>query len=375
MNPPPPMRVVFYDLRRHDEAIRAELDDAWQRVMSSGRFVLDAEVESFEQEFAAYCGVQQCVGVGNGLDALHLILRGMDIGPGDEVIVPAQTFIATWLAVTYAGATPVPVDVDPRTCTLAPKLLPGALSHRTRAIIPVHLFGQPADMDPIMSFARQHNLAVIEDAAQAHGATYRGRKAGSLGHVAAFSFYPSKNLGALGDGGAVVCNDDGLARRIRLLRNYGSEVKYQHAVPGFNSRLDELQAAILRVKLRHIDVWNAARSSVAHRYTHALSSLNGTIVVPPQISETSSAWHLYVIRHERRDRLRDALNEYGIQTSIHYPQIPMRQPAYSRHPLQNCHFVAAEQFAAQSLSLPISPYLTDEEVQDVIQAVKSLVHI
>ncbi|MDP2752964.1 MAG: DegT/DnrJ/EryC1/StrS family aminotransferase, partial [Nitrospirota bacterium] len=251
------MKIPFLDLRAAYLELAPELDEAYHRVMQSGWFILGAEVDAFENEFADYCDAKQCVGVGNGLEALHLILRAMDIGPGDEVIVPSNTYIATWLAVSYAGATPVAVEPDRRTFNLDSARIEAAITPRTRAIIAVHLYGQPADMDPIIEIARRHNLRVIEDAAQAHGARYKGRRAGSLGDAAGFSFYPGKNLGALGDGGAVTTDDETLAGRIRVLRNYGSSIKYHNELKGYNSRLDELQAAFLRVKLKHLDTWNA----------------------------------------------------------------------------------------------------------------------
>jgi dTDP-4-amino-4,6-dideoxygalactose transaminase len=257
------VRVPFLDLKAAHAELRAELDAAYARVMDSGWFVLGDELAAFEAEFAAYCGARHCVGVGNGLDALHLILRAMQIGPGDEVIVPANTYIATWLAVSYAGAAPVPVEPDPRTFNLDPARVEAAVTPRTKAVMPVHLYGQPADVDAVREVAARHGLRVIEDAAQAQGARYRGRAAGSLADAAGFSFYPGKNLGAAGDAGAVTTDDDALAAELRRLRNYGSPAKYQHDVKGFNSRLDELQAAVLRVKLRRLDEWNARRAAVA----------------------------------------------------------------------------------------------------------------
>ena len=264
--------IPFLDLRASYLELKTALDSAFQRVMASGWYILGEELKAFEAEFAEYCNVKYCVGVGNGLDALHLILRAMDIGQGDEVIVPSNTFIATWLAVSYAGATPVPVEPDEATYNIDPSKIEAAITEKTKAIMPVHLYGQPADMDPILKIAARHHLKVIEDAAQAHGARYKGKRTGSLGDAAGFSFYPGKNLGAFGDGGAVTTNDSTLAERVRRLSNYGSQVKYAHDVKGFNSRLDELQAALLRVKLRHLDAWNGRRRQIAAQYLRKLNA-------------------------------------------------------------------------------------------------------
>jgi dTDP-4-amino-4,6-dideoxygalactose transaminase len=363
-------QVAFYDLRRHDDAIRAELEEASRRVIASGRFVLGQEVEAFEYEFAAYCGAEHCIGVGSGLDALHLVLRGLEIGTGDEVIVPAQTFIATWLAVSYAGAVPIPVDVDPGTANMAPELVEAAITPRTRALIPVHLFGKPADMHAIAAIAQRRNLAVIEDAAQAHGATYHGKRAGSLGDAAAFSFYPSKNLGAFGDGGAVLCNDSTLAKRVRSLRNYGSTSKYHHELPGYNSRLDEWQAAVLRIKLRHLDTWNQRRTQIADLYTQGIYVLNSSVKTPAQEEHVSSSWHLYVIRFTQRDGLQSFLAKRGIETGIHYPQTPAEQAAYASYSSTISRSPNAVRHARSSLSLPIAPYLENWEVTAVLDAIR-----
>jgi len=363
-------QVRFYDLRRHDDGIRGELEEACRRVVASGRFILGQEVEAFEHEFAAYCGVRHCIGVGNGLDALHLVLRGLGIGTGDEVVVPAQTFIATWLAVSYAGATPVPVDVDPRTANMAPELVEAAITRRTRAVMPVHLFGNPADMHAISPIARRRNLAVIEDAAQAHGAIYHGKRAGSLGDAAAFSFYPSKNLGAFGDAGAVVCDDSKLAERVKTLRNYGSTSKYYHELPGYNSRLDELQAAVLRVKLRHLDVWNRRRNEIADLYTGGISKLGDSVKAPEHDEHVSSSWHLYVVRAAQRDGLQNHLGKRGIETAIHYPRIPAEQSAYGNYRSTISHCPNAVQYARSSISLPMGPYLENWEVTAALDAIR-----
>ena len=364
------MHLPFYDLRRHDESIRRELEESCKRVIASGRYILGAELEAFENEFATYCGVEHCIGVGNGLDALHLILRALEIGSGDEVIVPGQTFIASWLAVSFAGATPVPVDVDERTGNISPALIEAALTPRTRAIMAVHLFGQPADMDALTDIGRRRGLKVIEDAAQAHGATYRGRKTGSLADIAAFSFYPSKNLGAAGDGGAVTCRDASLANRIRMLRNYGSASKYRHAVQGYNSRLDEMQAGILRVKLRHLDSWNANRIRVAEAYSRALAESEG-LDVPFCIPSATSSWHLYVVRCTAREMLQQALAAGGIETAIHYPEVPARQGAYTALADTASACPNSLDFSTRGLSLPMAPYLTNAEVNAVVAALHS----
>ncbi len=269
------MQVPFLNIKAQNVELKAELEAAYTRVMDSGWYILGKEVEAFEAEFASYCGVKYCVGVGNGLEALHLILRAYGIGEGDEVIVPANTYIATWLAVSYAGATPAPVEPDEKTFNINPELIEKAITKKTKAILPVHLYGQCADMDAINEIAKRRGIKVIEDAAQAHGALYKGRKAGSLGHAAGFSFYPGKNLGAIGDAGAVTTNDGELAEKIRLLRNYGSKVKYYNEVKGFNSRLDEMQAAFLRVKLKRLDEWNSRRMQIAKRYFEALKECAG----------------------------------------------------------------------------------------------------
>jgi dTDP-4-amino-4,6-dideoxygalactose transaminase len=370
------MKVPFLELLPTYKELQPELDAAYRRVMDSGWYLLGPELEALEREFAAYCGTQHCVVVGNGLDALHLLLRAYGIGPGDEVIVPSHTFIATWLAVSYAGATPVPVEPDPQTYNLNPALIETAITPRTRAIMPVHLYGQPANMDPILALADRHGLKVIEDAAQAHGARYRGRRTGSLGHAAGFSFYPGKNLGAFTDAGAVTTNDGDVALKVRKLRNYGSAVKYQHELQGINSRLDELQAAFLRVKLRHLDAWNARRQQLAARYLDQLSTIDPQLVLPTVPSWAAPVWHLFVIRHSRRDELQRHLTAAGIGTLIHYPVPPHRSGAYRDHfpsdpKSQASAFPAAEQLAHTVLSLPIGPHVTPEQVDVVVSALRA----
>ncbi len=367
------MEVPFLDIAAQHALIRVELDAAWQRVADRGWFILGEEVAAFEQEFAAYCGAAHCIGVGNGLDALHLILRGYGIGPGDEVIVPSHTFIATWLAVMYAGARPVPVEPDARTGNIDPARIGAAITLRTRAILPVHLYGQPADMDAIHDIARRQGLKVIEDAAQAHGARYKGRRTGGLGDAAAFSFYPGKNLGALGDGGAVVTNDAALAARIRALRNYGSEVKYRHDDPGFNTRLDELQAAFLRVKLHRLDEWNRRRVTATDFYRAHLQGLDIGLPYVPEWAEP--AWHLFVVRTPRRDALQRHLTQAGIDTVIHYPLPPHRQKACAGVVGAGQTLPLAEALAAEVLSLPLGPTLAPEQQARVVSAIRQFCEI
>ena len=364
------MKVPFLELKPAYDELRVGFDAAYRRVMDSGWYVLGKELEAFEAEFAAYCGVNHCVGVGNGLDALHLILRGYGIGQGDEVIVPSNTYIATWLAVSYAGATPVPAEPDPRTYNLDPNRIESALTRRTKAIIPVHLYGQPADMDPIMEIARQHGLKVIEDAAQAQGARYKGRRTGSLGDAAGNSFYPAKNLGAFGDTGAVTTNSDELADRVRTLRNYGSKKKYYNDFKGFNSRLDELQAAFLRVKLVKLNEWNAWRTTIAHYYLNELQGLP-ELVLPFVPADIDPVWHLFVVRHPRRDELQRHLAEAGIGTLIHYPVPPHLSGAYSDLGQRQGAYPIAEEQSRTVLSLPIGPHLNEEAQNHVIAAIRS----
>lgn len=335
--------------------------------MAASHFILGPELEAFEGEFADYCGTRHCIGTGNGLDALTLTLIAAGIGAGDEIIVPAQTFIATWLAVSHAGATPVPVDIAPASHNIDPAQLEAAITPRTRAIIPVHLFGRPADMAAINAIAQRHGLFVLEDAAQAHGAGYCGKLAGQLGDAAAFSFYPGKNLGALGDGGAVTTDDDALANRLRGLRNYGSPRKYHHPEIGFNSRLDELQAAFLRVKLPHLDSWNARRDTIAGEYDAALRGLPLGLPLPADGS-CQPVWHQYVVTAPQRDRLQAELAEQGIATMVHYPLPPHRQPAYRA--LAEHSFPAAEALAASCLSLPICPTLSSAAVERIGAAIR-----
>ncbi len=361
--------IPFLDLRAPYQELQAELDEAYQRVMRSGWYILGKEVEAFEQEFAVYCGVKHCIGVGNGLDALHLILRAYGIGPGDEVIVPANTYIATWLAVSYAGAQPVPVEPDQRTYNLDPGLIEMVITPRTKAILVVHLYGQTADMEPINAVARKYGLKVIEDSAQAHGAAYRGKRAGSLGDAAGWSFYPGKNLGALGDAGAVTTDDDTLADKIRMLRNYGSKVKYHNLAKGFNSRLDEFQASFLRVKLKYLDEWNARRTHLAGLYCELLRDTG--LLLPFVPAEMKAAWHLFVVRTPRREALQEHLQTNNIGTLIHYPVPPHLQPAYQELNLPAGSFPISERLHNEALSLPMGPHLSTMELERVVDAIQS----
>jgi dTDP-4-amino-4,6-dideoxygalactose transaminase len=358
------MNVPFLDLKALTELIRPELDNAYARVMDSGWFIHGTECSAFETEFSQYVGTRFSIGVGNGLDALRLILLGYGIGAGDEVLVPSQTFIATWLAVSETGARPVPIDVDARTCNMDPSGIEAAVTANTKAIIPVHLYGQPADMDSILEIAVRHGLKVIEDAAQAHGARYKNRPCGSLGHAAAFSFYPGKNLGALGDGGAVTTNDSALAKKVRMLSNYGSREKYDHEVKGCNSRLDELQAAFLRVKLIYLDQWRTVREQIAAQYTDSLPME----LVPFVPNWASPSWHLYVIRSRQRNDLQKMLRANGIQTLIHYPKTPAEQNAYKE---EVSLLPVGQQAASTCLSLPIGPHLTEEQISYICKAIIS----
>ena len=362
------MKVPFLELKPGYDELRGELDAAYHRVQESGWYLLGKELELFESEFAVYCQTKFCVGVGNGLDALHLILRGYDIVAGDEVIVPSNTYIATWLAVSYAGATPVPVEPDPKTFNIAPERIEEAITSKTKALMPVHLYGQPADMDPILGVARKYGLKVIEDNAQAHGARYKGRRTGSLGDAAASSFYPGKNLGALGDAGAVTTNDGLLADRVRTLRNYGSKEKYYNDCQGYNSRMDELQAAFLRAKLKKLDEWNARRRTVANRYFTALAE--STMLALPSVPKWAEpVWHLFAVRHSHRDELQDSLAGAGIGTQIHYPIPPHLSGAYANGGWKTGDFPLAEEIAQTELSLPIGPHLEPEKQEIVIQAI------
>ncbi|MGW1519051.1 DegT/DnrJ/EryC1/StrS family aminotransferase [Streptomyces sp. NPDC002287] len=363
-----PARVAFHDLRELHalEGLQEELDAAVLRVTRSGRYLLGPELEAFEEEFARYCEAGHCVGVGSGLAALELTLRALGVGEGDEVIVPGHTFVATWLAVSATGARPVPVEPEADSYLIDPARVEAAITPRTRAVMPVHAYGHPVDLDALDAVTAPRGIAVVEDAAQAHGARHRGRRIGSR-YAAAFSFYPGKNLGALGDAGAVVTSDAALAERIRLLRNYGSRVKYRHEERGTNSRLDEIQAAALRVKLPRLDAWNARRRAVAAAYTEGLAGLPG-VAVPGVRAWAEPVWHQYVIRAAGRERLRAALTDAGVEHLVHYPVAVHRSPAYAgtaHGPLP-----LSERLAAEVLSLPMGPQLTAKDVETVISAVR-----
>lgn len=361
------VQVPFLDLRKTYLELKDEIDAAAARVLESGSYILGSEVEAFEEEFADFLGVRHCVAVSSGLEALHLALLAMGVARGDEVLVPANTYIATWLAVSHAGAVPVPVEPDLGTYNIDPGRIEAAITPRTRGIIPVHLYGVPADIDPILEIARRHGLWVMEDAAQAHGARYKGVRVGGLGDVAGWSFYPGKNLGAFGDAGAITTNREEIADRARVLRNYGSRIKYHNEVKGFNSRMDALQAAMLRVKLRHLDQWNDRRRAVARSYAEAL--MDTDLVLPSVPSHSEAVHHLYVVRSARRDALQEYLRRQRIGTLIHYPVPPHRQDAYREMGMLEGTLPLTERIHREVLSLPMGPHLTAEQVESVVQAV------
>lgn len=356
------IKIPFLSLKPVNEQYRAELDAAIQRVLDKGWYLLGQEITDFENAFAEFCGVKNCVGVGNGLDALTLIIKAYGFGPGDEIIVPSNTYIATILAISQNGCTPVLVEPDINTYNINPDLIEAAITPKTRAIMVVHLYGQAVEMEKVWAIAQKYNLKVIEDSAQAHGAMYQGRRTGSLGDASGFSFYPGKNLGCLGDGGAVTTNDDELARRVRALRNYGSEIKYQHLFKGVNSRLDEIQAAMLSVKLKYLDQDNQKRRDVARFYRENI--VNSQIVLPQVKNEESHVWHIFAVRCARRDELQKYLSDNGIGTQIHYPIPPHKQQAYSEW--NALSLPIAEQISREELSLPMSPVLTQQEMDYVV---------
>ena len=361
--------IPFLDMKSAYAELKPELDAAYARVMESGWFVLGKEVEAFEAEYAAFCGTRHCVGLGNGLEALELVLRAWDLGPGDEVIVPSNTYIATWLAITAVGAKVVPVEPTPEGPNIDPDRIAAAVTSRTRAIMPVHLYGEPADMDAIMVLAGRHGLKVIEDVAQAQGAKVRNRRTGALGHAGAHSFFPTKNIGAYGDGGAVTTDDAALADRLRALRNYGSKVKYVNIERGYNSRLDEMQAAFLRVKLRVLDAWNERRRRIAARYDDKLAGIPG-LGLPRVPQWAEPVWHLYVVRTARRKELIAALEKAGIGSLIHYPIPPHLQDAYADLRQGRGAFPLAETLADTVLSLPMGPHMPDSAVDEVAAVVR-----
>ena len=362
------MQIPFLDVGAAYKELKPEIDAAIARVLDSGWYILGPEVEAFESEYAAYCEAKHAIGVANGLDALHLALLAMGVGPGDEVIVPSNTYIATWLAVSQCGATPVPVEPLEATYNIDPDLIEAAITPRTKVILPVHLYGQPADLDPILDIARKHDLKVLEDGAQAHGARYKGRRIGGHGDAVAWSFYPGKNLGAIGDGGAVTTNNPSIADRIRVLRNYGSRVKYVNEIRGFNSRLDPVQAAVLRVKLKYLDIWNDRRRAVAQMY---LQKLVNTELTLPQVPEWADpVWHLFVVRHLQRDELAKRLFNAGISTLIHYPIPPHKQEAYADKSYKLNSYPIANRLSEEVLSLPIDPHIGTEAINSICEATR-----
>lgn len=364
------IKVPFLDLHAAYLELKPEIDQAIARVLNSGWYILGPEVEAFEAEYAAYCEAKHAIGVANGLDALHLALLALGVGSGDEVIVPSNTYIATWLAVTQCGATPVPVEPNEDTYNINPVLIEAAITKRTKVILPVHLYGQPADLDPILAIARKHGLRVLEDAAQAHGARYKGKRIGAHGDVVAWSFYPGKNLGAYGDGGAVTTDDPEIADRIRVLRNYGSRVKYVNEVRGFNSRLDPIQAAVLRVKLNYLDAWNMRRKHISELYSTKLAN---TDIIKPMVFEWADpVWHLFVVRHKNRDLLARKLNGLEVGTLVHYPIPPYAQQAYENLAIDGKNFPIASKMANEVLSLPIGPHLSDSQIHRVVDSIREI---
>ena len=361
--------IPFLDLKAATEEVRGEVEAAMRGVLASGWFIGGEAVSGFEAAFADYCGARRCVGVGNGLDALILSLRAMDIGEGDEVIAPGHTFIATWLAISAVGARPAPVEPDPLTMNIDPERIEAAITPRTKAIMPVHLYGQPADMDPIWEIASRRGLRVIEDAAQAHGARYKGRRIGGRSDAVCWSFYPGKNLGAFGDGGAVTTDDDALAETVAMLGNYGSREKYLNDEKGVNSRLDPLQAAGLAVKLKRLDEWNDRRRARAAFYSDALTGVDG-VETPAVLAGAEPVWHLYVVRAARRDALQERLRAAGVQTLIHYPRPPHLQAAYADFGGAVGDYPLAERFAGEVLSLPMGPHLSQADAEVVASAVR-----
>jgi len=365
------VKVPYLDLKAQYASIKTEIDAAIARVLDSCQFVLGSEVAGFEQEFSTYCGTSECIGVNSGTSALHLALIAAGVGPGDEVITVPFTFVASVAAILYAGARPVLVDIDPPSFTLDPAAIEAAITPRTKAILPVHLYGQPADMDPIMEVARRHGLIVIEDAAQAHGAKYKGRPVGSIGDMACFSFYPGKNLGAYGEGGAVTTSNIEFARTIRMLRDWGQDRKYHHVLRGFNYRMEGFQGAILRVKLRHLERWTEARRALAHQYNELLADCE--VETPTEMPWARHVYHVYTLRSDDRDALRAALTTEGIQTGVHYSVPVHLQPAYADLGYGAEAFPQAEATAKQVLSLPLYPELSTESVTEVARVVRKAV--
>jgi dTDP-4-amino-4,6-dideoxygalactose transaminase len=365
------VKVPYLDLKAQYSSIKPEIDAAIARVLDSGQFVLGPEVAGFERDFAVYCGASECIAVNSGTSALHLALLAAGVGPGDEVVTVPFTFVASIAAILYAGARPVLVDIDPRSFTIDPAAIEAAITPRTKAILPIHLYGQTADMDPIMEVARRHGLVVIEDAAQAHGAKYKGRPAGSIGDMACFSFYPGKNLGAYGEGGAVTTNNPEYARTIRMLRDWGQDRKYHHVLRGYNFRMEGFQGAILRVKLRHLEKWTERRRGIVRQYNELLADCD--IQKPNEMPWAHHVFHVYTIRAEDRDAMQSGLTEQGIQTGIHYPVPAHLQPAYSDLGYGPGDFPQSEAASKQVLSLPLYPELSSQAIAEVAGAVKKIV--
>jgi len=364
--------VPYLDLKAQYQSIKPEIDAAISAVLESSQFVLGAEVAAFEREFAAYCGTSECIALNSGTSALHLALLAAGVGPGDEVITVPFTFVASVAAVIYAGARPVLVDIDPRSYNMDPAAIEAAITPRTKAILPVHLYGQPADMDPILEVARRRGLVVIEDAAQAHGAKYKGQPAGSIGDIACFSFYPTKNLGAYGEGGAVTTNNMEFARTVRMLRDWGQDRKYHHVQRGYNYRMEGLQGAILRVKLRHLERWTEKRRAIARQYSESLAGCN--VELPAEMPWARHVYHVYTVRAEDRNGLQATLHTEGIQTAIHYGLPAHLQPAYADLGYGKGSLPRSEAAAEQVLSLPIYPELSDHSIAKVAQAVRRAAH-
>jgi dTDP-4-amino-4,6-dideoxygalactose transaminase len=365
------MKVPFLDLGASYRELQTDIEAAVLRSLRSGWYIGGSDVESFENAYAAFTQSQHCVGLANGLEALHLALNALGVQPGDEVIVPSNTFIATWLAVSECGAVPVPVEPDALTCNIDASLIEAAITERTKVIVPVHLYGQPVDMDAVLVVARRHGLRVLEDAAQAQGARYKGQRIGAHGDIVAWSFYPGKNLGAVGDAGAITTNDAALADKVRVLRNYGSRQRYVNEVQGYNSRLDPVQAAVLQVKLVHLPEWNGRRAQVAARYAAAFAETG--LHLPAVLNWAEPAWHLYCVRHPQRDRLRQLLTDKGVETLVHYPIAPHLQAAYAGLGYGRGAFPLAETMADSLISLPIGPAMSDEQVAHVIASVLAAV--
>lgn len=365
--------IPFLSFRKMNADVKAATLQSFEHFFDKGWYILGEQVKHFESEYAAFNKTRHCIGVANGLDALIIALKTLNIGPGDEVIVPSNTYIASWLAVSYVGAVPVPVEPRIETCNINPKLIEANITPRTKAIMPVHLFGQCCEMDAIMAIAQKHNLKVVEDNAQSQGSTCNGKLAGSFGHINGTSFYPGKNLGAYGDAGAITTNDEALATRASVIRNYGSQKKYYNEEPGINSRLDEIQAGFLSIKLKHLADWNAERNQVAFQYLENLKNTQG-LILPQLAAGVTSVYHLFVIRTAKRDQLQQHLNANGIGTLIHYPVPPHLQQAYANLNFKQGDFPLAEEIANTSLSIPLYPGLGESEIEYVCDQIKKFMH-